>query len=203
MKSHPHLTTGREARELYAPNGKRIVGTADELLATAHVVAHGRNPDGSIAFECEGESKIHWDTQTQRIERGEPLWTDEDGRDWPQSSLSLEGEPLKPTPAAAPADSLHRLTDREASATIEALRYLQRDMEQDDETTSELTLEEIDALCERLNFDGEPAHAAVDALEDLRDAIRGLKEFGGDGGTTAEEAAELALAKAEELLGNN
>jgi len=71
----------------------------------------------------------------------------------------------------------------------------------DSPTTSELSLEEIDALCERLNFDGHsPDHNAEDALRELAEAVRGLKDFGGAGGTDAEDAAAAALDKAEKFL---
>lgn len=95
-------TNSDEPVTLYAPSGRKIVGTAESLLATAYTVVVGREPDGSIDFDYEGESKMHWDTQeTRKDANGENLWTDEDGVDWPESCLSLEGEPLRVPKAPA------------------------------------------------------------------------------------------------------
>ena len=202
MTTHSRTSNPQQPLALYAPNGRQIVGTADELLATAYAIVCGRHPDGSLAYDYAGESKIHWDTQTpKRDRRGEVLWTDVDGRDWPESSLHLEGEPARPGPGECALPEFHRMTARETSATIEALRYLQRDMMDDHQTTSELTLEEIDDLCERLNFDGQPGNPQAEALlRALVEALHNLKSFGGSGGTAADTAAAAALEIAEQFL---
>ena len=95
----------------------------------------------------------------------------------------------------------HQLTAREASAIIEALRYLQRDMEEDRTITSDLALPEIDSLCDRLTHGGTPVDARAEhILAELVSAVRDLKDFGGSGGTEAEETVTAALDKAEQLL---
>lgn len=76
--------------KLIAPNGKRIVGTAESMLVTYGIDVLGRNPDGSINFEHNGENKEYDETAEQRTdENGESLFTDEDGVDWPESRLTL------------------------------------------------------------------------------------------------------------------
>lgn len=51
-----------------------IIGTSENLLATAYVHDFSRNEDGSIAFEYAGESKIHWDTQETLKKDGKLLF---------------------------------------------------------------------------------------------------------------------------------
>ncbi len=77
---------------LFAPNGSRIVGTAEELLATSPINVIGRNADGSIEYDHDSdeESTVYWScSETRTDKNGETLFTDELGIDWPESKLDL------------------------------------------------------------------------------------------------------------------
>lgn len=80
---------------LTAPDGVRIVGTAESLLATASVAVYGQDPDGTLLWEHDGEDfKDYPETsETRKDKNGELLFTDEIGRDWPESKLLLDQLP--------------------------------------------------------------------------------------------------------------
>jgi hypothetical protein len=76
---------------LVAPNGNRIVGTAESMLATYEIAVTGTKPDGTIDFEYTGESKDYPETAEQRKDtRGRRLFTDTDGVDWPEQKLKIK-----------------------------------------------------------------------------------------------------------------
>lgn len=80
-----------EERYKVSPTGKRIWATADSLLASAELMW---NADGT--WEHVGESKMHWDTQVQRLNgSGQPLFEDEDGEEWPFELLVWNDEYAK------------------------------------------------------------------------------------------------------------
>lgn len=84
-------------KQLYTPTGKRIVGTAESMLTMHGIDCFGRNVDGSLVFDYNDKSKDYHDTEEQRRDaRGERLFQAEDGTDWPESALHLEGEEPKP-----------------------------------------------------------------------------------------------------------
>lgn len=80
---------------MVSPNGKRIWA----VLGTIQVSAHIKWTD-KRTWSYGGESKVHWDSQAQRLgEGGEPLFEDEDGEEWPFSMLKWHEEsPAKPKP---------------------------------------------------------------------------------------------------------
>lgn len=68
----------------------RIIGTADKLLATAMIVAwNGRNPDGSLDFDYEGESRIHWDAQEAVTRDDKTVYVTEDWKEVPEDEIEL------------------------------------------------------------------------------------------------------------------
>ncbi|MBR8189244.1 hypothetical protein KDW82_09235 [Burkholderia vietnamiensis] len=63
-------------RQLYAPNGNKIVGTSDLVPGTANV--SGWNDDDTPVWE--GRTTMHWDDQKTRVnEAGVIYVVDEDG----------------------------------------------------------------------------------------------------------------------------
>ncbi len=84
---------------LQAPNGKRIVGTPESMLCMYSIDVHGKNPDGTIDFEYDGNvAKAYDDTAQQRKDRrGRRLFQDTDGVDWPEHKLTVQEEPAEAT----------------------------------------------------------------------------------------------------------
>lgn len=71
-----------------SPTGVPIVGTAESLLATAHIQGFSRDKNGKLAFDYAGDSNIHWDTQeTKKDKNGQTLFEDENGDEWPEGAL--------------------------------------------------------------------------------------------------------------------
>lgn len=73
-----------------APNGKRIVGTAETVLATAwisHIDPETGDP------EYEGGTKIYWDTQETLTRDGKILFVCTGGEEWTFEQL-IPVEPL-------------------------------------------------------------------------------------------------------------
>lgn len=82
---------------LLSPTGRRIVGTAEQMLTTRGINVTGRNADGSIAFEYNDVHVDHAETETHRTDsRGRLLYTDDEGRDWPEDKIQLVDEPDGP-----------------------------------------------------------------------------------------------------------
>lgn len=72
--------------------GKRIVGTSDTVLCCAWINPDSfeKNPDGSLEFDFDGETKIYYDTQEQitgpdRVR----MFQDEDANDVPETEIVL------------------------------------------------------------------------------------------------------------------
>lgn len=63
--------------QLIAPNGCKIVGMEESVLATAWVDGFTRGKNGEFVPEYAGESEIHWDTQESALD--DPFVLDEDG----------------------------------------------------------------------------------------------------------------------------
>jgi hypothetical protein len=76
-------------RELYAPNGKRIVASKDWIPGNALINSATRNPDGTFDIEWAGETKICWDGQYTEESRGQRIFLDEDGNEWREKRLRL------------------------------------------------------------------------------------------------------------------
>ncbi len=156
---------------LYAPNGKPIVGTSETMLTLRGFNCYGRNPDGSLQIEANDYYKDFPETEEQRRDaRGVLLFQDESGIDWPEDYLSLEGETLKPTPERVEGMAEHDLDARELATVLAALRYWARhqagsvgkspnplpedDIASDGGTLEPMRADEIEKLCERLNTEG-------------------------------------------------
>ena len=71
-----------------SPNGHRIIGTSDVILATAMI--SGISEDGEP--EYYGESEVNWDSQETRERDGKILFVCEDGEEWTFDQLK-PGEP--------------------------------------------------------------------------------------------------------------
>jgi hypothetical protein len=72
----------------YAPNGKRIVGTADTIPGTAKIAPDSFTEDGD--FDHTGNTDVHWNGQQTEMDDGEPLFVDEEGVVWKKSELTIE-----------------------------------------------------------------------------------------------------------------
>lgn len=74
-----------------SPTGKKIVAVCEEVLASAGIEW---NPDfDDDEWGYVGESKIHWDTQEARKdERGQSIFEDENGDEWPEDQLLWNDE---------------------------------------------------------------------------------------------------------------
>jgi len=106
----------------YAPNGTLITGTKDSLFATAELGegTFSRAADGSIVAEGGGGSKMDWDSQRTVVQRGQPMWMDDEGEEWPECALILveneldyiddEDDPAHGEMATLPADEVERAT---------------------------------------------------------------------------------------------
>lgn len=79
-------------KQLYAPNGLKIVGTADTVKAVAQI--SGWEEDGEPIFA--GGSDVNWDSQVTRttfVEGKETqIVVDEDGEEWPRSECTVRDE---------------------------------------------------------------------------------------------------------------
>lgn len=84
---------------LYAPNGLRIVGTAETIPGVAQIWNDTvrRQEDGSYQFEYLGGTVIDWDGQQTRkrvnaLLRLERIFVDSDGVEWLESQLKFREE---------------------------------------------------------------------------------------------------------------
>ena len=98
----------------FAPNGKEIVATADTVPGNALVSEFRRAPDGSLDIDHSGETKMCWDGQTTtRDDRGQRVFVDSAGNEWPEDAIHLEGEQLRAILPAAPATAEIFVTEAE------------------------------------------------------------------------------------------
>lgn len=75
-------------KQLYSPNGKLVIGTADTVNATANV--SGWSDTGEPIYA--GGSDVDWDSQLTRTNaKGDMLVIDEDGDTWPKAMCELRG----------------------------------------------------------------------------------------------------------------
>lgn len=85
----------------FAPNGAEIIGTCDMIPGNALISNFTRLPDGSLELDWVGETEVCWDGQETKTDaRGQTIYVDDNGNEWPEDQVSLEGEELRPTPAA-------------------------------------------------------------------------------------------------------
>lgn len=76
-----------EAARLVAPNGCEIKGTLETLSGVALIHELSRSADGTVTFECEGETKIWWDDQRAVVRRGKTVFVDTEGYEWTEDQL--------------------------------------------------------------------------------------------------------------------
>lgn len=106
-----------------------------------------------------------------------------------------------------------KTNERELATVLAALRFYQATLANGDGASlgnygdiasdlgrlDPLSDEEIDDLCQGLNRpDDTELDLKIDEAEELASAVRGLKVFGGDGGTDAEERVIEALKPFED-----
>jgi hypothetical protein len=73
-------------KQLFTPNGKRIIGTAETLKGVANVT--GFTDTGAPIFQ--GSTTVDWDSQLTRCNaRGQEIMVDEDGDEWPKDVCKL------------------------------------------------------------------------------------------------------------------
>lgn len=69
-----------------SPNGSEIVGTAEQVLATANV--SGIDPHTGEP-EYAGDTEIHWDTQVTLTRDRKILFVDDNGDEWTFDQLTM------------------------------------------------------------------------------------------------------------------
>ncbi len=77
----------------FSPNGDRILGTSEKLLATALI--SGVDPE-TVAPIYEGGTEVHWDTQTTLQRHGKALFICESGNEWTFDQLVPQSFDLTP-----------------------------------------------------------------------------------------------------------
>lgn len=85
---------------LYAPNGKLIVGTLERIYGVAGIIVTGpRNPaTGEFQFDYDGETDVDWNSQETELttcattETTHRAFVDADGVSWPENQLTLKNE---------------------------------------------------------------------------------------------------------------
>jgi hypothetical protein len=81
------------AKVLVGPNGMRIRGTLERVLGVA-LIQSATMKRGKLDYEYEGETEIFWDGQeTVTDEKGETVFVDVEGNEWPESELRLREVP--------------------------------------------------------------------------------------------------------------
>ena len=84
---------------VYAPNGLRIVGTFDRLPCRADVFGFTQEVDGTLIPEFTGFTTVFWDDQEfTRDRKGEVIYLDEEGNQWPLSACEVGEDDGEPSP---------------------------------------------------------------------------------------------------------
>ena len=79
--------------ELRTPNGTYIKGTLETITGVAMISIEGANPNGTFAYDYEGETDIDWNSQTTVENDKGTVFVDDDGDQWSGDQLVLvEGE---------------------------------------------------------------------------------------------------------------
>lgn len=75
----------------YAPNGTPIAYSKDSLFASASVSdgSFARDAKGNVTCRNDGGSAMDWDSQKTVVQRGQTMWIDADGDEWPACALVL------------------------------------------------------------------------------------------------------------------
>lgn len=77
-------------------DGRAITGTLERVYGNALLSGATRNPDGSLEFDYEGETKIWWDGQLSVREGGQLVFLDENCNEVPESEVLLVPEDWEP-----------------------------------------------------------------------------------------------------------
>ncbi|KGT73705.1 hypothetical protein MA20_42930 [Bradyrhizobium japonicum] len=177
----------------FSPTGSEIVATADLIPGNAWCEITGRNPDGSLEFNHMDETKVCWDGQhTTTDARGKSLFVAHDGTEWPEDSISLEGEALRPMPAP---DAASPLTEPERQHLLMAVESSLRHARA---AADGAWIPRWEALADRLKAHTPPAAPSWESIaETHRDAMRA--EMTTDDGTQNEALARAADAVASAI----
>lgn len=86
--------------EAYAPNGARIIGTAETLPGVAYIkpTSFRIDSDGHLKFEYEGETDVGWDSQESEFHYGETVFIDENWDSWRESEITVDGSRPRSSP---------------------------------------------------------------------------------------------------------
>lgn len=75
--------------KLIAPNGRAIIGSAETISATAHVLGGWRSENGDLQWDCSGQSQVHWDSQITETKDGKAIFVDDLGNEWTEDQLII------------------------------------------------------------------------------------------------------------------
>lgn len=93
LLSPPDTARPRRVTALRAPNGAQIIGTVEVLHGVAGLVVNTVtvNPDtGRLCFQYEGETTVHWNSQTTVTKDDVRVFEDEFGTHWLETQLAVE-----------------------------------------------------------------------------------------------------------------
>ncbi|UPT99359.1 hypothetical protein J4G48_0015450 [Bradyrhizobium barranii subsp. apii] len=161
----------------FSPTGQEIVATANLVPGNAWCTVLGRKPDGTLEIEYGDETKMCWDGQhVSKDERGRDLFVAADGTEWPEDCISLEGEALRPKPAADAAPSVvpSPLTEQENQHLLMAVEASLRNARA---VADGAWIPRWAALADRLKSAASPAAPSPAALEVLRGIRADNPEF--------------------------
>lgn len=77
--------------KLVAPNGKQIIGTLERLAGVAYLddAKDGGADGGKFEVQYSGETEVWWDGQRTVERKGQRIFVDQDGDEWPENKLRL------------------------------------------------------------------------------------------------------------------
>ena len=94
------------SKVLVAPNGLVIRGTLERLSGVG-LIYKADLKNGRLEFEFYGETEIWYDeTRTAENEKGETLFVDIEGNEWPEGQLKLVDEKELVPPCTVVAQTL-------------------------------------------------------------------------------------------------
>lgn len=86
----PQVPITETRGQWYAPNGKKIVASADLVPGNALIAAVTQRSDGTIEIDWDGETRMAWDGQfTDEID-GRRIFLDEAGNEWREDQLVVK-----------------------------------------------------------------------------------------------------------------
>ena len=83
----------------YAPNGKRIIGTLEEIQGCAYAEFYTLGEDGKPSPEYQGETKVYWDGQVPVVRDDQLVFLDQNGSEWLESQITFVPAPQPQMPA--------------------------------------------------------------------------------------------------------